>query len=269
MGLSLTIPMILQPLRNGRLVVMALLANFVLVPLMAYLMTVIMPLDESLQIALLIFATAAGAPFIPKLAQSAKGNIAFAVGLTVLLMVITVFYVPIVLPLLLPGVQVDPWAIAKSLVMSMLVPLSIGLLIKSQSPDTAAEYAALMTKVSSVALVMLWVFGIGLNISNVIDQIGTRGILAFLIFIVGSFVIGYLLGGRDPAIRKVMALGTCQRNVTAAVLIVGQNFAGTDTVSFVLLGWVLYILILLPLASRLGAAAAEATAPAAGAGQGG
>ena len=49
MGLSLTIPMILQPLRNGRLVVMALLANFVLVPLMAYLMTVIMPLDESLR----------------------------------------------------------------------------------------------------------------------------------------------------------------------------------------------------------------------------
>ena len=173
MGLSLTVPMILQPLRNGRLVVMALLANFVLVPLLAYLVTVIMPLDESLKIGLMIYATAAGAPFLPKLAQSAKGNIALAVGLTVLLMVLTVFYVPIVLPLLLPGVQVDAWAIAKSLVISMLVPLTIGLLIKSQLPDTAAEYAALMTKVSSVAVVILWVVGIGLNISNVIDQIGT------------------------------------------------------------------------------------------------
>jgi hypothetical protein len=44
-----------------------------------------------------------GAPFLPKLAQISKGNLAFAVGLMVLLMVITVGYLPIVLPLLLPG----------------------------------------------------------------------------------------------------------------------------------------------------------------------
>ena len=36
MGLSLTVPQILQPLKNVRLVLLALLANFVLVPLLAY-----------------------------------------------------------------------------------------------------------------------------------------------------------------------------------------------------------------------------------------
>ena len=48
-------------------------------------------------------------PFLPKLAELAKGNLAFAVGLMVLLMVVTVGYLPIVLPLILPGVSVDPW----------------------------------------------------------------------------------------------------------------------------------------------------------------
>jgi BASS family bile acid:Na+ symporter len=40
-------------------------------------------------VGLLLLGTAAGAPFLPKLAQIAKGNLAFAVGLMVLLMVVT------------------------------------------------------------------------------------------------------------------------------------------------------------------------------------
>jgi predicted Na+-dependent transporter len=35
MGLSLTVPQIIAPLRNVRLVILALLANFVLIPLIA------------------------------------------------------------------------------------------------------------------------------------------------------------------------------------------------------------------------------------------
>jgi predicted Na+-dependent transporter len=45
MGLSLTIPMIVQPLKNIRLLVVALLANFVLVPLLAYLILLLLPLE--------------------------------------------------------------------------------------------------------------------------------------------------------------------------------------------------------------------------------
>jgi len=41
---------ILQPLKNVRLVILALVANFVLVPLLAYGITRLIPLDQSLQI---------------------------------------------------------------------------------------------------------------------------------------------------------------------------------------------------------------------------
>ena len=81
-------------------------------------------LDETFGVGLLLLGCAAGAPFLPKLAELAKGNLAFAVGAMVLLMVVTVGYLPIVLPLLLPGVTVDPWNIARSLVLLMLLPLA-------------------------------------------------------------------------------------------------------------------------------------------------
>ena len=132
MGLSLTIKQIIDPLRNVRLVVLALVANFILVPVVAYALTLILPLNESITIGLILLSTAAGAPFLPKLVEVAKGNIAFSVGLMVLLMVVTIIYLPLVLPLLLSGVQVNPWDIAQSLIVMMLIPLAIGLFINAR-----------------------------------------------------------------------------------------------------------------------------------------
>jgi BASS family bile acid:Na+ symporter len=253
MGMSLTMAQILQPLRNVRLVLLALLANFVLTPLLAYVIIQVIPLEQSLQIGLVVLATAAGAPFLPKLVQGAKGDIAFGVGLMTLLMVVTIFYMPLVLPLLLPGVEVNPWDIAKSLIVLMLIPLAIGLLFKSHSPDSAAHWAATLNKISGLAILILLVVGLGLNVSNIIDLLGSLGLLALLLFIVGSLLIGLLLGGRNPAVRSVVGLGTAQRNVAAAILISVQNFSDTNTVSFVLVANILLLLVLLPTAKRMGA----------------
>lgn len=253
MGMSLTMSQIVQPLRNARLVALALLANFVLVPALAYLILRIIPLDQPLQIGLIVLSTAAGAPFLPKLVQIAKGSIAFGVGLMVLLMVVTIVYMPIVLPFLLPGVSINPWDIAKSLIVLMLVPLAIGLLIRNHAPETAESYQPLMNKASTLFLLVLLVVGLGLNVSNILSLIGSGGILALLLFIVGSLAIGYLLGGRDPSIRSVTGLGTAQRNVSAAIVVSAQNFSGTMTLPFVLVGAILLLLLLLPTAKRLGA----------------
>lgn len=253
MGMSLTMPQIIAPLKNVRLVALALAANFVLVPLLAYIIKSVIPLEQPLQVGLIVLATAAGAPFLPKLVQGAKGSIAFGVGLMVLLMVGTIIYMPIVLPLLLPGVSVNPWDIAKSLIVLMLVPLALGLLFKSHSPEDAAHWQPVLNKISSLALLILMVVGLGLNVSNIIDLIGSNGLLAVILFIVGSLLIGYVLGGRDPGVNSVMGLGTAQRNVSAAILVSAMNFPGTMTLPFVLVAAILALLILLPTAKRMGA----------------
>src|ERR1700746_3350588 len=81
MGLSLTVQQILVPLRNYRLIVLALLANFVLMPLAAVGIARLLRLDEPLGIALLLLGTASGAPFLPLLARISKGDLALCVRL--------------------------------------------------------------------------------------------------------------------------------------------------------------------------------------------
>ena len=139
-------------MRNARLVVLALLANFVLVPILALLILQVIELEEGLATGLILMATAAGAPFLPKLAQVAKGNMAFSVGLMVLLMVVTIIYMPIFLPLFLQGVEVNPLEIARSLVVMMLIPLAAGLFIKARYETMAEALQPHMSQTSTVAI---------------------------------------------------------------------------------------------------------------------
>jgi ACR3 family arsenite transporter len=139
MSLSLSVQQMTQPLKNARLVILALLANFVLVPLLAYAIIKVSSLDESLQIGVILLGTAAGAPFLVKEVQAAEGDLSLGVGLMFMLMIVTIFYVPLVLPLLLSGVSVDAGAIAKSLSMTMLSPIVLGLMVRAHSADGAAN----------------------------------------------------------------------------------------------------------------------------------
>lgn len=252
MGLGLTVPMILQPLRRWGIVVSALVANFVLVPLLAVGIAEALSLARPLRDGLLIVGMAAGAPFLPKLVQGAKGDLAFAVGLMVVLMVATVIVLPVALPWVLEGVSVDAWAIARSLVVLMLVPLAIALAVRAHWPETAAEYQPVLAKTSTVAVVVLVVVGLGLNVDNVVDLVGTRGLLAVVLLVVASVGVGLLVGGRNPEARVVVALGTGQRNLSAALVVATQSFAGTDTLTFVLVGSVVLLLVLLPSARLVG-----------------
>src|SRR5271169_7053104 len=174
MGAGLTIRQIIEPLRNARLVAFALLANFVLMPLGAFALAKLLRLQEPFGIGLLLLGCAAGAPFLPKLAELAKGNLPFAVGAMVLLMVATVAYAPIVLPLLLPGVSVNPAKIAQSLVLLMLLPLGIGLFVKARYDALAARMKPPLDWLSNVSLILLMVLISVVNFDKVLQVFGTR-----------------------------------------------------------------------------------------------
>ncbi|MGB0012187.1 MAG: bile acid:sodium symporter [Candidatus Sulfotelmatobacter sp.] len=255
-GLSLTVGQIVAPLRNGKLVFLALLANFVLMPLGALAIARILKLDQPLGIALLLLGAAAGAPFLPKLAGIAKGNLAFAVGLMVLLMVLTVAYMPLVLPLLLEGVSVEPMKIARSLVLLMLLPLGVGLAVNARFGSIAERMRAPLNRTSSLSLLLLIVLLLVTNIQNVISLFGTRGILASILFLLAGAAIGWLLGGPGLGTKGVLSLATAQRNIAAALVVGGKDFDAKVLVMIVVVA-VVGLLILMPLARVFGTRSAE------------
>ncbi|HJZ59628.1 MAG TPA: hypothetical protein VKE74_32080, partial [Gemmataceae bacterium] len=117
-GLGLSVRDLAAPLRRARLVLLAVVVNFVIAPAIAYALTELVPLDRPYAIGLVLLGGAAGAPFLPKLAELANGDMAFSVGLMLLLMVGSVVFMPLVLPLLIPGLSPDPWPLLRPLLLT-------------------------------------------------------------------------------------------------------------------------------------------------------
>jgi BASS family bile acid:Na+ symporter len=209
-------------------------------------------LGEGEKIALILISVAAGAPFIPKLADIAKANVPYSIGLMLLLMVVTIFLMPIVLPYMLEGVKVDSWGIAKSLIITMLTPLILGLAIRAFFEKTALLIQPLFAKLTNLAMLLVIVTLVILNTNHLILMIGYP-LLAIIIFLISAMVIGYFLGGDDKKTRIVSAIGTGQRNISAALLVATQNFDNPDIVIMLVGVSIFGLFIMMPYAKKMGA----------------
>ena len=247
MGVGFTIGQIIDALRDVRLVLLALLANFVAMPLGAVALDKSLELDEPLGVGLLLLGAAAGAPFLPKLTELAKGNLPFAVGIMVLMSVGTVGYLPLVLPLLLPGVTVNSGKIAGWLCLLTLLPLAAGLALRARYGGLAARVKSVLDWVSNVILVPMVLLLAVANIDKILHVFGTRGILAGLLLIALGFGIGWMLGGPSVDTRRALALGTGQRNVAAALVVASESFSDPSVVIMVIAVTIVGLLTLMPL----------------------
>jgi bile acid:Na+ symporter, BASS family len=233
-GLGLSARAVAAPLRRARLVVLALVANFVAAPALAYGLTELVPIERSYAIGLLLLGGAAGAPFLPKLAEAAKGDVAFSVGLMLLLMVGSVIFMPIALPLLIPGLAPDPWPLLRPLLFTMLLPLAVGMFVKSRSERWSSKLRPVFTKVSNLSMLLAVVLLVGLNFSALVGTFGTGAVGVGVVFVALSLAVGCALGGPAPTTRSVLGLGTGQRNVAAALVIATQNFTDPGVVVMLL-----------------------------------
>ena len=247
MGVGFTIRQIIDALRDVRLVLLALLANFVAMPLGALALDKMLRLDEPLGVGLLLLATAAGAPFLPKLTELVKGNLPFAVGIMVLLAVGTVGYLPLVLPLLLPGITVNSEKIAGWLFLLTLLPLAAGFALRAWYGEIAAWMKPVLDWVTNVSLVPMVLLLAVANVDKILHIFGTRGILAGFLLIALGFGVGWMLGGPAIDTRRALALGTGQRNIAAALVVAGESFSDPSVLIMLIVVTIVGLLTLLPL----------------------
>jgi predicted Na+-dependent transporter len=257
-GLRLTLSEIIEPLRDVRLLLATLVSNFVIVPLVAVLLANLLGLEEDLRIGLILISIVAGAPLVPKLAQIAKANIPFAVASTALLVVATVIYLPLVFPLVLPGVRLDTMSIVRPLAIQIVLPLLVGLIVDYISKDEADVLLPVLGQIANVSLTLMLVLMLGGNVGNVIGLIGTGSILAAIILFAVAMAAGYFLGGRDDGTRRTLSMATGQRNLAAAFVVATSSFADRPTVVvFLAAAGLIAMIVMMPIAGWFGKRAAN------------
>jgi BASS family bile acid:Na+ symporter len=238
-------------LKNWPFVVKMLLANFVFAPLLMIVALHFAPFDPALKAGLLIFSLGAGAPLLIKLTQTAEHDVALGAAVMMLLTVVTVPYMPIVLPLVLSGVSVDAVAVAKSLLLQLLLPIGAGMLLVQLMPGVVKKFQPWIARLGNIALYALIVVTLVGYYPNLLQIIGKGAFLVGLAFVGAAFGLGYLAGLGKDHLEDIGGLGTAQRNTAAGVIIALENFSNPNVLVMLTLANMLGIVMLLLIAKML------------------
>jgi len=226
----------------------------VAVPLLAFALIALIPamrLPENADLAagLILIAIAAGAPSTAKVAQFTGGNIAQAVSMTIILTIVTVFLMPFLLPLILPGAQGKMGSVFANLVVLVLIPIVLGMLLKTRSEPLAARLRPIMDWVSNISIAVIFLT-FGLIFLSRIREIagspsGALAIVVAIVFTLGALAITYLIGGLAKESRQEITFGAGFRNATAALVVVFASFSSVqnDALLMVLMVTIFAIII--------------------------
>jgi BASS family bile acid:Na+ symporter len=262
MGLEFNLSGAIKALRSARFIVLTVVWSWVVGPALAWLVTKTLPLAEPYAMGLLLAGPAPCAPFYPLVVRKARGDAAFAGAVLLLTAVGTVVVMPLMVPLLIKGLTVSAWAIAKPLLTLVLIPLLIGLAFRIFAAPVAARLSPIVKRIAGISTLVVLILVLVLYGKGMLNSMGSFAIGAQLLFLCGMILASYKIGlGLKQDQRSVMALGMGTRNI-AAVFAVLMAIPNPDP------RLVVMVVLVVPLsaivafsAARLFAARASSPAP--------
>ena len=223
LGLDMTVKQVIQPLRNRRLVIMSLLTSALVVPLIAIVLTRVIPMEQALATGLILYALAVGTEGGPKFVQLVHGNTPFAFGLLGVQLTVTVIFLPLVINVAIPDAQVALGEVAAKLLLLVALPIGVGMLVNARLANLAERINPAVHRLSVIFLALLFILLIYVNIDAIVSLQLTALLAGLLLFIAG-YGAGYAAGGPLVENRKALAIMTFARNGSISMLLAGQVF---------------------------------------------
>jgi len=257
MGLELNLRETINSLRSVRVLGFTLGWSWILGPALGVLLTKILPMAEPYAMGLLIFSLAPTAPALPLFIRRAQADMSLAAAIMPLSVVGTVVLMPLMAPILIPGLTLSSWAIGKPLLLTVLLPLVTGVVIKVYASRVADKIFPAVKKIAGISTLLLLGFVVFLHWRELLSALGSFGIAAQVLFILGMALVSYSFGfGLNQAQRSAMALAVCTRN-GSAMLVAITAFPNLDPnlLAMILLAVPVPLVVWLAVSSFLGSRA--------------
>jgi BASS family bile acid:Na+ symporter len=252
MGLQVRMPEVVAALRNKRSLALIFVWGWVVGPAFGYLITRVLPLAEPYVVVVLLASLAPCAPFLQQMVGKARGDMGFAGALIPLVAVGTVLLMPLMAPFLITGLTISTWALAKPLLLTILLPLVIGAAIRHYADAGATKVFPAVKGLAllSTLLTILWclvIYGQGM-----LDTAGQFALLSMTLFMVGMGLVTYRFGfGMKQSQRSVMALGMGTRNVAAVLAAALAIPNGDPGIVVMTIMWTLWSVVLAALGANV------------------
>ena len=196
LGMSVGLRQVVQSLRRPALVARTMTLDVILIPLAMWVAVRVMLPDDELGTGLLLVAFASAGPFGIKLADIARGDIGYAIGIVVVLEVVNVAAIPLWSSLLGVASQIEVVVdMARTLVILVILPIGLGMLVGRSGPARTKRSAAILGRASNIGLILIVTFLVIRNADALGQAQGSGALVAASLVIGFALAAGWLAGG--------------------------------------------------------------------------
>ncbi|MDO4762495.1 MAG: bile acid:sodium symporter family protein [Corynebacterium sp.] len=220
MGLTLTIPDFKQVARRPLPILIGVVAQFVIMPLLAVAVAKLLGLNPALAVGLLMLGSVPGGTSSNVIAYLCRGDVALSVAMTSVSTLVSPIMTPMLMLILADAhTEVNAWAMAWSLCQTVLIPVVGGLVIRFVADGFVNKMLPILPWVSILGIGGV-VFG---AVAKNAERLATIGLIVFAAVIIHNvcgFIFGYLTG-------YATKMGTAQKRTLATE--VGTQSAGLSS----------------------------------------
>ena len=158
-------------------VIIGVCAQFIIMPLVAYVLAYVMNLPAELAAGLVLLGSVPGGTASNVMVYLAKGNLALSIAMTSLSTLLAPIATPLIL-LLLAGqwMPVNPMSMFLSIVQVIIIPIILGLVVKKFFPKTVTKGMTVIPFISVLAIIIIVSAVVSANVSSITSS----GLLIFI-----------------------------------------------------------------------------------------
>ena len=228
MGLTLKLEDFKVVFSRPKDVIIGCLAQFTIMPLLAWLLVRLFSLDEALALGVVLVGCCPGGTASNVIAYLAKGDLALSVGMTG----VSTLFAPLLTPLLtwlLAGKSVDVNVLSMflSILYVVILPIVVGLFVKWLWPRFTEKSVAYLPAISSLAIAFIVMIIVAANAQKLL--VGGFAIVAVvMLHNLCGLSIGYLIASLlrlSPSKRKAISIEVGMQNSGLASSLATIHFA--------------------------------------------
>ena len=229
MGLTMKLGDFAVVFRQPRDVIVGCLAQFIVMPLLAFGLGRVFGLSDELLVGVVLVGTCPGGTSSNVITYLSKGDTALSVGMTSINTLLAPFLTPLLTYLYLrTSVSVDVKAMFMSIIQVVIIPIGLGLLINKVFGNYTQKIRDALPSVSVTAICLI----VAAVVSHNSEKIRATGLVIFAVVILHNilgYLCGYLVGiafRMDLPRKKAVAIEIGMQNSGLATTLAGSAFPG-------------------------------------------
>jgi BASS family bile acid:Na+ symporter len=249
-GLQAKLDDVAYVLRRPSLLLRSLLAMFVVMPIVAVILVKVFEFRMPVEVVLIVLAISPVPPLLPKKERKAGGAPSYGLGLMLVFGITAIVLTPLLVEVMARvfdrPVSMSPGAIARIVVVMILVPLVAGMIVRALLPRPAA-WLLNPVRWAATGLLLLGVLAVlAGSWSAIWAATGGGTLIAIVAFLVVGLAVGHLLGGPDPEHAAVLALSTACRHPAIALAVASANYPNERFGGIILLYLIVSAVVAIP-----------------------